>query len=100
MNKVLNIITDVRVIVVVITIIAGIVINDKIESVTQMLIAANQTLQSIQQVLDIDPAVVTEMSDKLNSGAQKVGEGIGEGGAEAVSRIGEAWNAFKKQPVE
>lgn len=100
MNVFLKIVTDVRVVVVVITIAAGAVINDKIESVTQMLVAANQTLQSIQQVLDIDPAVVTEMSERLNEGAQVVGEGFGNGGATVVTRIGEAWNNFGQTPTE
>lgn len=96
MDKFFRILTDVRVIVLAITIVAGVVINDKIESVTEMLRTANQTLAAIQQVLDIDPAVVTEMSETLNQGAQTVGEGFGNGGAEAVTRIGDAWNSFRQ----
>jgi len=97
---VVRLVTDVRTVLTVVTIAAGLFINSKIEGITEMLVAANTTLQTIERLISVDPNDITEVSNALNGGAQTLGEGVGEGGAEVVDRVGEAWNKFRTPTKE
>jgi len=90
MNFFVKVLTDTRTVIAV-----GLYVDSKIQSVTEMLIAANATLETVQQLLSVDPEDVTKVSESLNVGAQTLGEGVGDGGAEVINRVGEAWNSFR-----
>jgi len=100
MNKLWMVITDVRVILATITIVAGMYINSQIETITAALVAANTTLQTIERLISVDPNDITEVGEALKGGADTFGEGVGDGGAKVVERVGEAWNKFKTPATE
>lgn len=100
MNFMVKVLTDTRTVIAAITVAVGLYVDSKIDSVTEMLVAANATLQTIQQLIDVDPTKITDVSETLNVGAQTVGEGIGEGGADVVNRVGEVWNNFRNPVSE
>lgn len=51
---------------------------------------------TVETAMGIDPAELQQKADALREGATTLGEGAGDGGAEIVNRVGEAWNAFRE----
>lgn len=100
MSFVMRVLTDTRTVIAAITVAVGLYIDSKIDSVTEMLAAANATLQTIQQLIDVDPTKIGDVSESLNIGAQTVGDGIGEGGANVVNRVSQAWNNLQNPVSE
>lgn len=90
-----------QMIVLVIALTAGAVFGSKIDSLTTLFATMNETLTrvetSINTVMGIDPAELQGKADALRQSATTVGEGVGDGGAETVNRIGEAFQQWRNR---
>jgi hypothetical protein len=88
-----------QVIVLIIAIGVGVVVGGKIDSLIALSDSLNQTMQTVQTTIEtavgIDTVELQEKADALRQGAVAVGEGVGDGGDEVVSRIGDALRRFQ-----
>jgi hypothetical protein len=89
-----------QIIVLCIALTASLVISDKIDSLTKLFATANETLErvetSINTVIGIDPRLLQEKADGIAESATTVGKGVGDGGAETVKRVGEAFKQWRE----
>jgi hypothetical protein len=87
-------------IVLAIAVVIGLYVGDKIDKMVALSDSIGNTLERVETtvntVVGINPEVLNEKATAMKDGVTKVGEGFGDGGAETVNRIGEAWNNFKK----
>lgn len=89
-----------QIIVLVIAMSLSIFLSGKIDKLIALSDSMGNTLERVETtittVTGIDPKVLQEKADALKTGAGTVGEGIGDGGAETVNRIGNALKKFKE----
>lgn len=86
-----------------ITVIAGLILfvvtlplNNKINDIKEIAIATQATVELIVEVLEIDPDQVRALAEAMSTGAERVGDGVGDGAATAIDSIGNAiqkWRA-------
>ena len=91
-----------QIIVLVIALTAGAVFGGKIDQLTNLFATMNATLESVEStintVVGIDTGNLQEQAAGIAESADILGEGVGDGGANAIDRIGEAWRNFGQEP--
>jgi hypothetical protein len=89
-----------QVIVLAIALTASAVIGGKVDKLIELSDSVSETLERVETTINtvtgIDPAVLQEKANALNESAGIVGEGVGDGGAEVVNRIGDAIQKFRE----
>lgn len=84
-----------QLIVLVIAVGVSMYIGGYLDQMTSLFDSMNGALTSIQTILNVDPARITEISTSLNEGAAILGDGVGDGGASVVDKVGSAIINFR-----
>ena len=85
-----------QLIVLTIAIFVSMYIGNSLERLTDLFESVDGALARVESVVTgLDPAEIALQADALNQGAQVIGEGVGDGGAEVLDRVGNAWREFK-----
>lgn len=85
-----------QLIVLTIAIFVSMYIGNSLERLTDLFESVDGALARVESVVTgLDPAEIALQADALNQGAQVIGEGVGDGGAEVLDRVGNAWKEFK-----
>lgn len=73
-------------------------INGTLEKMTDFLDSLTSTVESIESIAtNVSPNAINERAEALQQSAAEIGEGVGDGGAETVNRIGNALRNFRNQ---
>lgn len=87
-----------QIIVLVIALTVGAVFGGKIDQLTNLFATMNGTLERVEStintVVNLDTDNLQEQATGIAESAGVLGEGVGDGGANAIDRIGEAWRTF------
>lgn len=85
-----------QIIILVIALGVSLYVGGYLDKMTSLFESIEGAVTSIERIVEnVNPAEIAEISDALNTGAQVLGEGVGEGGADVVNKVGEAWNTFR-----
>lgn len=85
-----------QLIVLVIAVGVSLYVGGYLEQMTALFESIDNAVTTIERVVEnVNPEEIAEMSDALNNGAQVLGDGVGEGGADVVNKVGDAWNNFR-----
>ena len=85
-----------QLIVLTIAIFVSMYIGNSLERLTELFESVDGALARVESVVTgLDPTEIALQADALNQGAQVIGEGVGDGGAEVLDRVGNAWKEFK-----
>lgn len=85
-----------QLIVLTIAIFVSMYIGNSLERLTDLFESVDGALARVESVVTgLDPAEIALQADALNQGAQVIGVGVGDGGAEVLDRVGNAWKEFK-----
>lgn len=79
----------------VIAITVSLYVGGKIEKLTDLFDSVDAALGRIESLVEIGPEGIAEVSSAIDDSATVVGEAVGDGGAEIVDRVGDAWNNFR-----
>lgn len=87
-----------QIIVLVIALTASAIFSDKIDQLTNLFATMNGTLErvetTINTVVGLDTENLQTQAAGIADSAGILGEGVGEGGADALTKISDAWKKF------
>ena len=94
--QILVVATISQLIVLVIAVGVSMYIGGYLDKMTTLFESIDGAITSIERVVEnINPTEIAEVSEALNTGAQVLGDGVGEGGADVINKVGDAWNTFR-----